>query len=312
MLSSAALILATLCVGQAAPPAAPATTEAGYLLSAEPWHGDPEVFWPGFLNGLRGFEHFYNPVGNPIYFEPPTNTSELRFLYLHHNFPSGSVLQGGDVRVAAVQARLALTERLSFIATKDGYSWLDANVLPKEDGWNALAAGLKYTFYVDREADFLAAAGVRYMLDSGQSKILQGGVDELSPFLSFGKGWGPLQLVGSGTWRAPLDDDDGNHMAHWDLHLNYEVFRGFAPLVELRGMHYLSDGERTNLPVGGADYTNLGSNDVSGNSIITLGFGARARLTPHISLGALYEFNIADKNDDIFDDRFTVDLILRW
>jgi hypothetical protein len=295
----------------AQPPAAPAD-EAGYLLSSRRWHDEPLVFWAGFLSGLRGFEHFYNPVGNPIYFEPPTNTSELRFLYLHHNFPGGSVLQGGDLRVAAVQARLALTERLSFIATKDGYSWLDAGALPRAEGWNALAAGLKYTFYADPEQNILAAAGIRYMLDSGQSKILQGGVDELSPFISAGKAWGPLQLIGAGTWRAPLDDDDGNHILHWDVHVNYEVIHGLAPLAELRGIHYITDGERTPLPVGGLDYTNLGSTDVSGNNVITLGLGARARLTPHISLGALYEFPLTTRNDDIFGDRITLDLIVRW
>lgn len=42
----------------------------------------------------------------------------------------------------ALQIRLAITERLSLIATKDGFSWLDANVLPRErrDG-TPLAAG---------------------------------------------------------------------------------------------------------------------------------------------------------------------------
>jgi hypothetical protein len=307
MSTAAALALSAVLLAQPATSAPP--DDAGYLLSANAWHADPEVFWPGFLSGLRGFEKFYNPIGNPIYFEPPTNTSELRFLYIRHNFPD-DVVQGGNVQIAALQARLALTERLSFIATKDGYSWLDAGAFPEEEGWNALAAGLKYTFYADRENDFLAAAGIRYMLDSGESKILQGGVDELSPFLSIAKAWGPFQVTAATTYRFPLDSGDGNEMFHWDISANYELFRGFAPVAEVRGMHYLSNGDRTALPVGGADYTNLGSTDVSGDTIVAIGFGARARLTPHIMLGALYEFNVGD--DDIFDDRFTIDLILRW
>lgn len=312
MLTATLALVAAGCLAQSQPPAAPPERTFGYLISSERWHDDPEVFWPGFLSGLRGFEHFHNPIGNPIYFEPPTNTSELRFLYLHHNFPKGGVLQGGDVRIAALQARLALTEELSFIATKDGYSWLSAEALPDESGWNALAAGFKYTFYADPEHDILAAAGLRLMIDSGEAKILQGGVYELSPFISAAKSWGSLQVVAAGTWRAPLDDDDGNHILHWDLHVNYEVFEGFAPVAELRGTHYISDGTRTPLSVGGLDYTNLGSTDVSGNHVITLGFGARARLTPHISLGALYEFPLTDRNDDIIRDRITADLIVRW
>ncbi|MFN9971696.1 MAG: hypothetical protein ACK58T_17585, partial [Phycisphaerae bacterium] len=136
-------------------PAAPASDyvkavspRANFAISNKRWHDDPEVFWKGFLTGLRGFEHFYEPLGNPLYFESPFNTSGLRFLYLHHEFANKSQLGGGDLNVVAVQARLAITERLSLIATKDGFSWLDANVLPREEGWNSLAAGAKYAFYV--------------------------------------------------------------------------------------------------------------------------------------------------------------------
>jgi hypothetical protein len=284
----------------------------GYLISSERIHGDPEVLWPGFLSGLRGFEHFYNPIGNPIYFEPPTNTSEIRFLYIHHNFPSGSVLQGGDLRIAALQARLALTERLSFIATKDGYSWLNADALPDEDGWNAIAAGLKYTFYADSEADLLMAAGARYMLNSGENKILQSGTGELSPFFSLAKGWEQLHLIAAATYRIPTDDDNGNQVFHWDVHLDYEVIPGLAPTAELRGLHYLTDGERRELSVGGLDYTNLGSTDVSGSTVITLGLGARAKLSPHASLGAMYELPLTNRNADIFGDRITLDFMLTW
>jgi hypothetical protein len=305
MLTTAAALLAAV-ISQSAP------AEPGYLISDQRWHSDPEVLWPGFLTGLRGFEHFYNPVGNPIYFEPPTNTSELRFLYIHHTFADDSAVQGGRLDIVAVQARIALTERLSFIATKDGYSWLDAEALPEEEGWNAIAAGLKYTFYADHEADLLMAAGARFMLNSGESKILQGGVGELSPFFSLGKGWDKLHFIGAVSYRIPTDSDDGNQVFHWDLHLDYELFPGFAPLVEVRGIHYTTDGERTALPVGGLDYTNLGSNDVAGSAVVTAGIGARAKLTPHISVGGIYEHPLTNRNADLFGSRVTLDMMLTW
>lgn len=286
--------------------------KAKFLLSDKRFHDDPEVFWAGFLNGLRGFEQFYNPVGNPIYFETPFNNTGIRFLYLHHNFDDDSQLAGGDLNVYAVQARVALTERLGFIATKDGYSDLNAGALPADEGWNDIAAGLKYAFYVDRENDFVATLGARYQLGNGDAKVLQGGVQELSPFVSFAKGWDKFHLIGDVTDRLPLDNDKGNNVLQWDVHADYEVCSGVAPMIELHGLHYLDDGNRTGLAVGGADYSNLGSQFVSGSTVIWAGFGARFKLTPQLSLGATYEIPLTNPKADIFGDRVTVDLELTW
>ncbi len=290
------------------------SSKATFGVHNERKHNDPEVIEgnPGFLNGLRGFEHFYNPVGQPLYFETPFNNTGLRFLFLRHEFADGSQLAGGDVTVVAVQARLAITERLGFIATKDGYSWLDAGALPEENGWNQLAAGLKYAFYVDPEQDMVATAGARLMLVTGEDKVLQSDTEELSPFISVAKGFGKFHLIGDMTYRFPFDDDKGNQVFMWDLHADYEVLDGFAPMLELHGCHYMSDGTRLPLSVGGLDYTNLGSSDVDGSSVIWAGVGARYKFCPHTSVGATYEFALTDKDDDIMDRRITVDFELTW
>lgn len=267
---------------------------------------------PGFLNGLRGFDNFYNPVGQPLYFESPFNYSGLRFLFLHHEFSDGSQLAGGDVNVAAVQARLALTERLGFIATKDGFSWLDAGALPKDEGWNQLAAGLKYAFYVDKEEETVATAGARLMLVTGEDKVLQSDTEELSPFISVAKGFDNFHLIGDVTYRLPFDGDKGNDIFMWDLHADYEVTENFAPMIELHGCHYLTDGTRLPLSVGGLDYSNLGSSDVSGSSVIWAGIGARYKFNRHASVGATYEKSLTDKDADIMDTRITIDFELNW
>ena len=62
----------------------------------------------------------FNPMGMPYLFEDPHITSGLNFAYLWHGFPDDSAFQGGGVHVLALQIRLALTDRLAFIATKDG------------------------------------------------------------------------------------------------------------------------------------------------------------------------------------------------
>lgn len=307
------------------PASQPANTEAAIATPAalsskatfgvhnERKHNDPEIIEgnPGFLNGLRGFEHFYNPVGQPLYFETPFNNSGLRFLFLRHEFADGSQLAGGDVTVAAVQARLAITERLGFIATKDGYSWLDAGALPEENGWNQLAAGLKYAFYVDREQDMVATAGARLMLVTGEDKVLQSDTEELSPFISVAKGFGKFHLIGDMTYRFPFDDDKGNQVFMWDLHADYEVLDGFAPMLELHGCHYMSDGTRLPLSVGGLDYTNLGSQPAE-SFVAWAGIGARLEIDKKYEIGACYEFAITDPDDDIMDTRITVDFIVRW
>ena len=74
------------------------------------------------------------PVGSPLYFEDPFINSDIRPIYLWHKFPGGSALRGGQLSVYAMQAHVALTERLQLIATSDGYSRLDAGIIPEDGG----------------------------------------------------------------------------------------------------------------------------------------------------------------------------------
>lgn len=278
-------------------------------------HGDPEILWPGFLNGMRGFEHFHEPIGQPLYFESPFINSNVRLVYLHHNFPDKSQLQGGDLHVVGAQARLALTDRLAFIATKDGHSWLNAGILQEDDGWNDIAVGLKYALVVDKEADLVITPGIRWEWSNGDNEVLQGGADEFSPFVSIAKGLDKLHLIGNMTVRVPEEEDDGNMIFSWDLHVDYDlgdVVKGFAPVLEIHGLHYLTDGTRLPLRVGGMDYDNFGSSDVAGTSVIWVGLGGRFRLSPHASLGATFELPLTNRNSDIMDNRVTVDLTFTW
>ncbi len=321
------------CVAQAPSPAtaaAPATASAPvdtalkattdlamsptaeYLISKERLTPNEEIFWPGFLTGLRGFEHFYNPVGQPLYFETPLNETSLKLLYLHHEFPNQSQLQGGYVDVFAVQARVALTERLGFIATKDGYSQLRSGLLADDDGWNDIALGFKYALYVDKELDLIVTPGVRYQAGNGDSGVLQGDCQEFSAFVSVAKGFGDLHFIGDLSGRVPLDKDKGNHILQWDLHADYEIFQGVAPLFEVHGLHYLSNGNALPLEVGGLDYSNLGSRFVSGSTVVWASVGGRIKLSPNMSIGAAYEFSLTNKKADIMDQRVTVDIELTW
>jgi len=286
--------------------------KARHLISDER-SPDSTILWDGFLNGLRGFEHFYDPIGQPLYFETPFNDSSLRPLFLHHAFHKDSLLGGGELNIVAAQARLALTERLSFIATKDGHSWFSPDIFPDEQrGWNDLAIGMKYVAVADREADFVLTPGIRWMWEQGTRKILQGNQQELSPFISFAKGFDEFHLIGNVTYRLPERPSVGNQILQYDLHTDVEVCPGVAPVVEFHGLTYLTDGEQLPFNAGGLDYTNLGSMHVAGETVVWTGVGARFDLTPSISLGSTFEFPLTKADDDIMGHRITVDLTLRW
>lgn len=268
--------------------------------------------WPGFLTGLKGFEKFHEPLGQPIYFESPFNDTGLRALYLKHNFSDQSTLAGGDVTIYALQARVALSERWQFIATKDGYSDLDSGII-QDKGWNDIAAGFKFVAYSDQPSNTVVSTGLRYMADNGTQAILQGAYDEWSPFVSFAKGFGDGHLVGNATLRIPTDTADGNTVGHWDLHFDYDVNPGseavFAPLVEVHGVHYLTDGA-SGLNVGGLDYANLGSTPAD-DFVAWAGIGGRLEFG-RFECGACYEFALTDPDKDIMESRITVDFIVRW
>lgn len=319
----------SLALGDPATEATPAPTAAstaakmasqpakgGFLLSDERFHSDPEIFWHGFLSGLRGFEHFYEAVGNPLYFESPFINTQVKLLFLHHEFDGDSQLGGGRVNVYAAQARIAVTERIAIIATKDGWSQLEGTILPDAGGWNDIALGLKGAFYVDRANDFVATASFRWMWGNGDKDVLMGGSQEVSPGVSFAKGWDDFHMIGNFVWRIPTDSDKGNEIIQWDAHFDYDLssigLKGVAPIIEFHGLHYLSDGERTPLNIGGLDYTNLGSTNVEGSSVVWAGFGARVKLTPNFSVGATYEIGLTNHKADIMKDRVTVDAQITW
>lgn len=143
--------------------------------------------------GAGGFSRYVPPITNPLFNETPFITSELKPIYIYHDIPNSFVTDGGDVNVIALQARLAITERLGFIATTDGYSFLDfKSTLPDDNGFNDLAAGFKYAFYSDPAEGMIATAGLRYTIPVGS--LESGGLDfngtgngYLNPFVTAAK-----------------------------------------------------------------------------------------------------------------------------
>jgi hypothetical protein len=68
-----------------------------------------------------GFEDMISPLSMPTVNEDPRPTTEIRPMYMYTKISDAFLTRGGHYHVVAIQLRAALTDRIGFIATKDGY-----------------------------------------------------------------------------------------------------------------------------------------------------------------------------------------------
>ncbi len=247
---------------------------------------------------------------NPVYFEDPRNVSELRFIFLNHITPPA--LGADSVRLLAMQFRIKLTERLSVIATKDGFIMSDSPLL--NDGWADVNAGLKYLLYSDVESQTLLSAGLTYTLPTGSPRALQArGNGEFHAFLT-----GGTQLVdnyhlisGSG-FILPSNAAIQNKMFYWSNHVDRMfLFDGLYAFGECNYYNYLSSARGFNAPVEGGDLFNLGSTGVAGHDLVTGAFGFKYKWNCWNELGLAWEVPLTARRG-LLDNRLTADYIIRW
>jgi hypothetical protein len=258
-------------------------------------------------------EKTISPVTNPLFFEDPQVNTEIRPIFMQHNIDKDFITGGGDVRVYAVQARWAVTDRLAIIATKDGYvEFNPKTTLTHKDGWADLAAGVKYALIDDKEAQFILTPGLKFELPTGNERVFQGnGSGEWDLFVSSAKGWGNCHLTGSAGVRVPNDFDKETAQAHYSLQLDYYSCRWFIPFIAANGFSVMTEGNQLPLGVEGYDLINFGTSNASGFTQIAVGGGFRSRLHKNVDLGFAYERGVTGP-EGLFDDRFTVDLIVRF
>jgi len=134
---------------------------AGYVMFGEPNPAAAEV---------APQRQAVHPITAPYFHEDSFVTTDVRAWYLYHDFSTSTI--GGNVQVAALQLRVALTDQLQFVAYKDGYAWHE-NDVTSSDGVMDLAAGLKWNFLQDWENDLHAAVGAGYQFALGSEDELQ-------------------------------------------------------------------------------------------------------------------------------------------
>jgi len=264
-----------------------------------------------------------SPVTNPLFFEDPQIRTEIRPLFIYHGLPDNvgqaQVPLGGDVRVYAVQARWAITDRLALIATKDGY--VDFNpdkTLAGTDGWADLGAGLKYALIKDVERKFILTPGVKFELPTGEGKVFQGnGSGEFDLFISSAKQWGNFELMGNAGLRLPIDQNEETMQAHYSVQLAYPLHKYFKPFATASAFTVLSEGDGTafapasSLGFEGGDLINWGASGADGKTQVYVGGGFRSALCSFADLGFAGEVGVGD-HKGLFDKRFTVDLAIHF
>lgn len=289
--------------------------------------------WFPDLNCERNgrYEGWVAPMSMPYYLEDPFVTTGVSAYTLWHDFPEGSVFRGGDVRVFAVQARLAITDRLGFVASKDGLVDFrpDLDLLDSEKGTGDLMAGFKYVL-VDRPDDnFILSTHLRYETTNGTADILQGnGEGVWMPGFSAGWMLGYYHVLGMVSGMLPVDGDAESTSVMWGLHVDQPYNEYLVPFFTLSGIHYVDEGDGSTtvktslgrLPISvvqaalrtgsfeGVDYANLGSDGVDEHDYITWGVGVRVPLPRGVQLGALYERPLVERRD-VTKQRFTLNLL---
>lgn len=305
------------------------------LLAATPARAEqPEdcpLWFPDFRCERSGrFEGFVTPMASPFLFEEPFITTGVSVWGMWHDYPGDSVFQGGEAWAVAVQARVAITDRLAFIATKDGYALHrpDNPILHNAEGFLDISAGFKYALVEMPEKNFILTPSLRFDIPTGSSDLFSGNGDGVAiPAISLGWGTGNFHLIADLGGRIPFDGDAESTSLFYHLHADYAVTKKLVPFVELSGYHWTGSGDgslgvdtalgRVNLstaqallgtgPFEGADLVNLGSAGIAGANLVTLSFGVRIPLSEHVMLGAAYEFPVTSR-EDIFRQRASLNV----
>jgi hypothetical protein len=269
----------------------------------------------GLFESDRCFPNFIGPITNPILTKDPRSLSEVRFLFINNQIDPANPLGPGDFQAVGMEVRLALTERLTFVADKDGYAWIHPHGGPRTDGWLNINVGLKYDIVRDVDNQFLVAVGGTWEPQTGESDVFQNnGSGVFTVFGVVGKEFGNCNhVLFNAGYQFPADRTANSSFVYTQLHLDRQLFGWLYPLAELNWFHYTAGGNHGLPPsLGELDgLINLGTSGVAGNDLVTVALGLKAQLGPHVDTGFAYEVPISNRHD-FLNNRLIVELILRY
>jgi len=267
----------------------------------------------------RGFDDFISPMINFVYFEDPRTLTEVRPIFVSQSVPGtigSGVAAGGSVQLYAMQFRIALSDRLSLIAVKDGYIQDNTNgtldtIL--DSGWADVTAGLKYNLIRDACRGTLVSAGFTYEIPLGSRQTLQSiGDGEFNFFVTAGQRLfdGNAHLLSSVGYRLPVDNDVQVSAIHWSNHFDVRLSDRIYLFTEAAWWNWTGDAS-VGLPLGVQDLFSMPSTNVVGNNLVTQNVGLKFKPRRNVEAGIAYEFPLTGFRD-IIQDRIQAELILRF
>jgi hypothetical protein len=257
-----------------------------------------------------GFAQARRPISNPTLFDLALPMSNVHPIYIHQELSVADV----DADIYALQFEFALNDRLSIVATKDGY--VDFSGPVNDNGFANLGAGVKYAFILDPASRTAVSGTATLEVPTGNQDVFQGEYDGLINLavngLKLVDAW---QFAGTIGTQVPFSHDQAL-LTYVSGHVSYEFCKWFIPLVEVNWFHVIDAGDGGSLinpPFEGGDFFNLGSKNAHENrDIVTAACGFRSRITDSIDAGAAYEIPLTSDDDNLMDSRVTVDLIWKF
>ena len=277
-----------------------------------------------------GFERARRPISNPTLFDLAVPTTNVHPIFMHQVLPNqinaggGSIPFGGDVQLYALQFEYALSDRLSIVATKDGYVDMnfDNPAFSDSTGFANLGGGLKYALLLDPISRSAVSSSLTLEFPTGNSDVLQGEGKGLANIIVSGlKLVDEWQFTGGAGIQVPFSDEQAT-MGWVSAHASYEVSKWFIPLVEVNWFHVIDEGNGTGnfggqlgggipgaVQFEGGDLFNLGATNASDSpDFVSAAVGFRSRLTDAVTAGFAYEVPLTDEEDSLMEERFTLDL----
>ncbi len=256
------------------------------------------------------FDDFISPMTNSFFFEDPRTLTEARFIFMNNQLPNA--LGGNSLQVYAMQARVALTQRLSLIATKNAIYSTQSPLL--DSGFADGAFGFKYNLYRDVQRGRLLSAGITFDVPTGAKRTLQGnGNGEYHFFTTAGTRIGSRGhwLIASGL-REPADKSLENRLFYVSNHLDRRIGnRALYAFTELNWYNYGSSANAFAQSIEGGDLFNLGSPNVTGNDLVTHAIGLKSKPRSNMEAGVAWEYPMTAR-DGLMDNRLTADFIVRY
>jgi hypothetical protein len=277
----------------------------------------------------RSLKSAINTLTNPTLFESAIPQTRMRGMVVNHQTPDtvsalGNGTQvpvGGDVNIIALQLEYALNDRLSIVASKDGFidfnpsSAAAAAGFTDQTGFANLAAGLKYAFIYDEVNDFAMSVTAQLELPTGNRDVFQGFGDGAALLtLSAVKLHNKWQFSGASGIHIPFDSDSDSTTGFASAHVSYQLTERFTPVFEVNAYHTFSAGGNA-LPTDfeGGGFFNFGSPNGDVNAtIVTAAVGARYSINDALSLGAAYEVPLTEEEENFMESRLTLDFVYKF